>query len=530
MQREQLDHSQEQPGSWSLVSRMRWAVLLLFLPVLLLGGLYYLHLGSVLEQRIKQDLQEENRKLRSVYVEPYLSELERQFDLIFDDLDIRHFQGISSPRLTHYVHDWQHFLQLRGDLRAVYLGTESRRLFVTPAWQPDARFDPRQRPWYKLAIATPQQVVWSEPYYDYANGELMMTVSRAVHDEERRLQGVFAADLVLNHLSGVMQGGEPAGSYQLIVDAKGALIATPDTSRLLHNMDHPAWLPRLSGESGAFLDEASHLYVAYHRLSHANWVLISVMPESRIRAAMAQAQQNLLLMIGLACLLYLVVALLWSRDLRRMADELRRLVQAARTPSGAVPGERLREFSHVYAELAAVGADYRTARLQADLDALTGLYNRRYFDRQLASLLERSIPFYLGMVDLDDFKCINDTFGHNTGDIVLRRVAQTGQALFGQHGWFCRYGGEELVVILLVQDSVLAHELLDDLRLEVELLHWREPGLMVTLSGGLVRVQGGSVESCLQRVDELVYASKHGGKNRITSEPPQAERVQGASA
>ncbi len=151
----------------------------------------------------------------------------------------------------------------------------------------------------------------------------------------------------------------------------------------------------------------------------------------------------------------------------------------------------MRELRHVYAELAEVSKDYHEARQQANLDKLTGLYNRRFFDERLNRLLFEHQPFCLAMVDLDDFKRVNDTFGHQTGDVVLKRVSKLGMRLLGDHGWVCRYGGEELVVLLVNPDIHFCQMLLEQFRKGVESLDWREPELRITFSCGLVASQAG---------------------------------------
>ncbi|MFM5687573.1 diguanylate cyclase, partial [Aeromonas caviae] len=88
---------------------------------------------------------------------------------------------------------------------------------------------------------------------------------------------------------------------------------------------------------------------------------------------------------------------------------------------------------------------------QSVRDGLTGLYNRRFFDECLQKQLNGGTPFGLVMFDLDDFKQVNDTHGHQAGDVVLKRVSKLGMHLFDQWGWFCRYGGEELVLVFRLE-------------------------------------------------------------------------------
>ncbi|MFM4737554.1 GGDEF domain-containing protein, partial [Aeromonas caviae] len=134
------------------------------------------------------------------------------------------------------------------------------------------------------------------------------------------------------------------------------------------------------------------------------------------------------------------------------------------------------------------------------------------------------------MIDLDGFKRINDTYGHQTGDVVLKRVASFGAKLLGDHGWVCRYGGEELVVLFANPDIHFCQMLLEQYRIGVASLHWREPGLGITFSGGLVASAPGlGARSLLTMVDAEVYRAKGDGKNRIYMVDPLAPRADSPS-
>ena len=192
-------------------------------------------------------------------------------------------------------------------------------------------------------------------------------------------------------------------------------------------------------------------------------MLISVLPASSIQAVVASASLNVLRDHRPASVLYVVLALIWSRYFRRMVDEISTRIRASRTQPEGLSHGGMRELRHVYAELAEVSKDYHEARQQANLDKLTGLYNRRFFDERLNRLLLDQHPFCLAMIDLDGFKRVNDTYGHQTGVVVLKRVSSLGARL-GDHGWVCRYGGEELVVLFANPDVHFCLMLLEQFR------------------------------------------------------------------
>lgn len=501
--------------TWSLVARMRLGLLLLFIPVLMLGGIYYLHMERSLQQELQQRLLATNHQLRHVFIEPYLYEMERQFTLIYDQVKV---DDISGPRLNNaesYLKEWRLYKGVMADLIYIYVGTAERQMLIYPEWQADAGFDPRTRPWYQLASQHLGKMVWTEPYYDYTNGNLVIALARAITDKEGKVRGVFAVDAVLAPFSAQLNRHLGDG-YQMIVNQSGKVLAHPDPSQLLKPMAHPSWLSRFSQEDGIFLDQDSRQFVAYSRLPERNWVLISVLPASSIQAVVARASLNVLGVVVLASVLYALLALVWSRYFRRMLDEISTMIRASRMPPDGVPQGGMHELRHVYAELAEVSKDYHEARQHANLDKLTGLYNRRFFDERLNRLLLEQHAFCLAMIDLDGFKLVNDNYGHQTGDVVLKRVAKLGNQLLEDHGWVCRYGGEELVVLLANPDIHFCQMLLEQYRIGVASLDWREPGLGITFSGGLVAsVPGLDAKGLLDIVDAEVYRAKRDGKNRI---------------
>jgi two-component system, cell cycle response regulator len=165
-----------------------------------------------------------------------------------------------------------------------------------------------------------------------------------------------------------------------------------------------------------------------------------------------------------------------------------------------------------------------TLEALADTDPLTGLYNRRYMSRQLAQLVTE--PVALALVDIDHFKRINDRFGHEAGDRVLSRLADTLRAQAesgGRAGAFAaRIGGEEFVLALPGIDAEEARECCERVRAEVENCAWDEiaPQLGVTVSVGLAtqRSGGGEASALLSRADTQLYNAKRQGRNRVLAE------------
>lgn len=183
----------------------------------------------------------------------------------------------------------------------------------------------------------------------------------------------------------------------------------------------------------------------------------------------------------------------------------------------------------VLASFAAMAIDnaqlHARTRLMAITDALTGLYNRRYFQEMFSRELNRAIrygkPLSLIMLDVDDFKKFNDTYGHPHGDKVLGVMGDIlVEALRGTDFAF-RYGGEEFIVLLPETDFPSALHVAERLRESVEQKSAAElKGIAphgVTASVGVVSYprDGETRDDLLKGVDELLYRAKEHGKNRV---------------
>jgi diguanylate cyclase (GGDEF)-like protein/PAS domain S-box-containing protein len=152
-------------------------------------------------------------------------------------------------------------------------------------------------------------------------------------------------------------------------------------------------------------------------------------------------------------------------------------------------------------------------------DKLTGLKNRRYFEERLTEELEwyreTREPFSLLLVDIDHFKWVNDTFGHQTGDYVLEKLASLLKFHSREKDVVARYGGEEFVLILPDINAAESRLIADNLRQETELASWDTGGL--TISVGIATcTDGDSGDTLLKKADDALYASKEGGRNRVT--------------
>lgn len=167
---------------------------------------------------------------------------------------------------------------------------------------------------------------------------------------------------------------------------------------------------------------------------------------------------------------------------------------------------------------------YRRIEELAELDELTGSYNRRCITRLLGAEIETarrsSTPCSIALIDLDWFKRINDAHGHPVGDDVLRTFVITIFANMRPGDHFGRYGGEEFLLLLPNTASDAAQRMLDRLRRIVADLDWSafSPAMHVTFSAGVVTLRDNDTsDSLLVRADNALYSAKAQGRNRIVT-------------
>lgn len=154
-------------------------------------------------------------------------------------------------------------------------------------------------------------------------------------------------------------------------------------------------------------------------------------------------------------------------------------------------------------------------------DALTGLYNHKTFQNQLETLVQQAeksgLQLQLAVLDIDNFKMINDNFGHSTGDSVLKHVAEVISAKSGSNDVVARYGGEEFAIIFTEKPFEETLELLEEIRKSIaDLKHPEISGGTVTISAGLQSYYSGlSKSDFFKKADAHLYDAKRGGKNQI---------------
>ena len=194
-------------------------------------------------------------------------------------------------------------------------------------------------------------------------------------------------------------------------------------------------------------------------------------------------------------------------------------LQAARESENVKLEHLNRELAH---QILHVNSLQDSLKEQAMRDHLTGLYNRRHFETCLNAILhaaDADAPVAIAIIDLDFFKRVNDTYGHNFGDEVLIQFARLVESQLRGSDMVCRYGGEEFCLLLREADSVIAAHKIDDIAARYrQLLIRQAPHSLTgcTFSAGIAEYprHGAGRHDLLLRADSALYAAKQAGRDR----------------
>ncbi len=372
-------------------------------------------------------------------------------------------------------------------------------------------FNPESRPWFIKQAEASTFSLYTRPYLDYFTHHPTVTLYRPVISPEGRLKGSLAFHMDLTSMGyALRQMVAPVQGEFFVVQRDGKVVLHPDPGALFKPYISSKLMDDMTSAEGQLYDSASDSWYYYYSFTNPDWFVIYRVHNSTL-ADLTRYETDI---VAWGFALGAIVIILFGLYLRHASRTvLMNIINAIKTGdvqraprleamlSKAIENNKQRELTYVR---------------QATIDALTGCKNRRAFDSDIAALMNDHQPFALALVDIDNFKSINDTWDHLNGDIVLRSVAREGlQILQPLQISLYRYGGEAFAVVFTAEHLPHAHTLLESWRITIAQRTWREEGLSVTFSAGLGEWNMEPLDKLVVSVDEALYKAKQQGKNQI---------------
>ncbi|GGE36685.1 hypothetical protein GCM10007421_08190 [Halopseudomonas oceani] len=475
------------------------------------------------------------------------------------DLAISLLDRMGSSQATSPFLRWTYFFSASEDLLALTPWASSAEMlgespdiptFLHSSWQ---NYDLTRM---ALPANNPQrQAFWTPAYLDQVGAGLMVSHAQPVYWGDDFV-GVVAVDVLLNFLHEELRNFPDQDGTLLVANAYDQVLARRDQTIQSHSeiTSLSTLLPMLSDtpdgvkQLGGSVQHDNLMLV--DQLNNPHWTVLFLLPRNAITervvaSFMPQLLLALILVIGGA----LANIVLWRRF---VAPTISVAEYVAKTADNTPPDppevpplwrpwvagmvQAFVERRRLFNDLAQANAELelkvaqRTQELmvankqltaQASTDPLTGAYNRRYLFELLSAEYARArrsaAAISVLLIDLDHFKRVNDNYGHDAGDAVLREFVERARNSVRSSDRICRYGGEEFVVLLPDCEAEGAMVLAERLRLSVAATPIQHAGhtILVTVSIGVAMLSSTDTEqSLLKRADQALYRAKNDGRNR----------------
>lgn len=370
--------------------------------------------------------------------------------------------------------------------------------------------------------------------YTAGNGHLMVFISQPIFAADGSFLGVIGGAVYIRKnsaLSTVISSHfHHDGTFAFVADKHRRLLHHPDDTRIGEVLKTSATVDAaLRGENGSMAvnnQQGIPMLAGYAPVADADWAVVAQQPRAIALSTLGQLMKAMffdLLPASVVGLLILWIGARWiTRPLQQLADNATQLQQPQTI-------DQLRRIKAWYKEPAAIRRALiasvqllhrKIGRLseEAQSDPMTGLANRRAMAAALELLDQSQRPYSALALDIDFFKRVNDTYGHDAGDVALIQVASiiAGHSRAGDLA--CRAGGEEFILLLPDTSLAEAGAIAERIRSNIEAS--AVPGVgHITLSVGVAcrAAAQDSASEVLKRADDNLYRAKESGRNRVVS-------------
>lgn len=373
----------------------------------------------------------------------------------------------------------------------------------------------------------------SKPFIS-PSGNYVIGVSHPIFSSDGRYLGYLSGAIYLekDNILHTLLGSHyyQDGSYFYVVDRDRVLIYHNDPTRIgekvTDNAIIEAVLRNEKGTANVINSRNMDMLAGFSPVSRTGWGVVAQRPKSATLAELnVQVQVAFINTLPLTILTLFFIwlsSLLISKPLKKLASNTQNLDQPQTQ-------ERILSIRAWYFESAILKAaiikgsgllNEKISQLNVDshTDAMTGLYNRRGMQKVLDYYQEAQQSFAIIALDIDHFKRINDSYGHDVGDLVIKTLAELMRESARKVDGLCRSGGEEFLILLPDTTLDVAKQVAERLRQHVAQYEMKDVG-HITLSLGVAHCQSGSadINAAIKRADEALYQAKRQGRNQVST-------------
>ena len=371
----------------------------------------------------------------------------------------------------------------------------------------------------------------TDPFISPA-GNLLTSLSYPIYSAQGEYLGYVAGTIYLeekNILREILgKHSYQDGSQIYVVDRNRTVIYHQNEQRIGQVITNNAAINAVTqGQKGGMAivnSQGIDMLAGYASVEATGWGIVAQRSENRTLADLNEQMKRVLYqslpVVAVTLLVIWVSSVFISKPLWQLASVVKEFEDHSSTVSDLTKVKPWYfEASHLkqsfLSTFSIVSNTIDQLHLDTMTDAMTGLANRRGLDKAIESMRERNVPFAVLALDVDHFKWVNDTFGHDAGDSLLVNVAGLIKAQARKVDVVCRAGGEEFIVFLTKADAHQAVEVAERIRTSIESQQFDVVG-HVTISIGVASWSGieEPINAVLKKADDALYAAKHNGRNR----------------
>lgn len=510
------------------------AILIIF-SILLSSILYYSGISNA-DAVIRQRNQAVN-----FFVEGYFTKIHNAVQFLATNKKIQNAPSLGSDGHQDILNLYKSLEIADSDINYIYSGYKNGSLLINNYTPPEG-FNPVVRPWYQVAIEAAPDISDGLPYKEIKTKEWLVSISKVLIDVENKINGVISIDCSIDTVANLLKksGGKYKSSYSFAVKSDGEILIHHENSFLTRTVSDILNSPiKFDKKIGGFSYKLNNLnkLAYYSRIDKIGWIIVTVVDKREIIKPIILQIFISILIIGLVAVL-----LAWFLSASLSKGFIVPLIELKKRVNSIITGDCDRDSAYEYEypnnEIGTIATDIeqltenelydRNIELQtinkklelfSTTDQLTKLLNRHKMNSELEKEWKRAAryrnKFSLIMFDIDWFKKINDTYGHQAGDSILDEMARLTKKILRSTDIIARWGGEEFLVLCPEINLNGANELAIKLCSTIE-NHRFTVNTTVTISAGLCEFdEQKSIEDMIQEADEKLYEAKRQGRNTV---------------
>lgn len=387
-----------------------------------------------------------------------------------------------------------------------------------------------------ISIANKEKKVKISQPYESISGRLIIFISIPIFTKGNEYVGLIGGTIYLKEKNVLYEllGKHPYdddGSKVYVSDVDGTIIYDENAENIGTNNNENSLIKTalVTKKTGVVKGENSDNEISFAGFSYvpaADWAVIAQRSAKEVEApAVSIVKKMLIIAIPLMFLSLIIIVI----AAYKIAKPLQRLAKLAESSKSQDEENNLRSVSAWYYEaiqlkeslIMSFGFLHNQVLDLTDKsqkDALTNLFNRRTLDYVMNQWIEQKKEYALILFDVDHFKQVNDNYGHDIGDEVLKFIALLMKVHVRPTDICCRFGGEEFVILLPNTNVYFAHELAEGIRKDFEQTN-SPTGQPITISVGVTDYPCAAQDAAdlIKKADQLLYVAKKTGRNQVKS-------------